>query len=230
MRYPASQTTKKHEKILKEAARLFRECGFDGAGVAEIMKAAGLTHGAFYAHFPSKEALEAEAVECAFAQSDDRIYALTANARDPKRVFLDNYLSAAHRDHPGSGCAIAALGPEIARDSAARRPFTQRVKHRIEGMARRFRWKREGAARRDSIHLLSAAVGVLVISASKVLISSYAPSGPTALSVANIGQRLTHSCARMVFRLPLFLSTPLATNFPSFRRDRHSCSRDRPVL
>ena len=163
MRYPAGETAKKHEKILKEAARLFRERGFDGAGVAEIMKAAGLTHGAFYAHFASKAALEAEAVERAFAQSDNSIYALTANARDPKRVFLDNYLSAAHRDHPGSGCVMAALGPEISRDSSARRPFTERVKHMIEGMARRFQWKRKGAARRDSIHLLSAAVGALTL-------------------------------------------------------------------
>ena len=123
MRYPASQTAKKHERILKEAARLFRARGFDGAGVAEIMKAAGLTHGAFYAHFASKEALEAEAVERAFAQSDTRIYALTTNTRDPKRAFLDSYLSAGHRDHPGSGCVIGALGPEIARDSSARTPF-----------------------------------------------------------------------------------------------------------
>jgi TetR/AcrR family transcriptional regulator, transcriptional repressor for nem operon len=163
MRYPASQTAKKHDKILKEAARLFRERGFDRAGVAEIMKAAGLTHGAFYAHFASKEALEAEAVERAFAQSDNRIYALTANARDPKRVFLDSYLSAAHRDHPGCGCVMAALGPEIARDSAARKPFTAQVKQMIEGMAVRFRWKRKRAARRDSIHLLSAAVGALIL-------------------------------------------------------------------
>ncbi len=139
MRYPANQTAERHEKILKEAAKLFRERGFDGAGVAEIMTAAGLTHGAFYAHFPSKDALEAEAVACAFAQSDKRIDALTAHASDPKRAFLDSYLSAAHRDDPGSGCVIAALGPEIARDSAARSPFTQRVKHMIEGMAGRFR-------------------------------------------------------------------------------------------
>src|SRR6516225_1279032 len=76
MRYPASQTAEKHERILREAARLFRERGFDGAGVADIMKAAGLTHGAFYAHFPSKEALEAEAVERAFTQLDNSIYAL----------------------------------------------------------------------------------------------------------------------------------------------------------
>ena len=163
MRYPASQTAEKHEKILKEAARLFRERGFDGAGVAEIMKAAGLTHVAFYAHFASKEALEAEAVESAFVQSNQRIYALSVNARDPKRVFLDSYLSVAHRDHPGSGCVIAALGSEIARDSAARKPFTRCVKHVIEGMAGRFPWRRRGAARRNAIHLLSAAVGALTL-------------------------------------------------------------------
>ncbi len=163
MRYPANQTAERHEKILKEAAKLFRERGFDGAGVAEIMTAAGLTHGAFYAHFPSKEALEAEAVERAFAQSDRRVYALTSEASDKKQAFLDNYLSAAHRDHPGSGCAIAALGPEIARDSAARKPFTQRVKHIIDGMTGRFRWKRKAAARPNAIHLLSSAVGALVL-------------------------------------------------------------------
>jgi TetR/AcrR family transcriptional repressor of nem operon len=163
MRYPASETAEKHEKILKEAARLFRERGFGGAGVAEIMKAAGLTHGAFYAHFPSKEALQAEAVECALAQSDHLIDALTAEGNDPKRAFLDSYLSAAHRDHPGSGCAIAALGPEIARDSATRKPFTQRVKHMIDGMAGQFQWKPESAARRNAIHLLTAAVGALVL-------------------------------------------------------------------
>jgi TetR/AcrR family transcriptional repressor of nem operon len=162
MRYPASETAEKHEKILKEAARLFRERGFGGVGVAEIMKAAGLTHGAFYAHFPSKEALEAEAVDHAFAQSDRRVHARTAEATDPKRVFLDNYLSATHRDHPGSGCAIAALGPEIARDSPARQPFTRWVKHMIDGTGR-FRWKRKSPARDNAIHLLSAAVGALVL-------------------------------------------------------------------
>ena len=89
MRYPASETAEKHKKILKEAARLFRERGFDGAGVADIMKAAGLTHGAFYAHFPSKDALEAEALEQAFAQSGRQIYKLTADANDPKAAFLE---------------------------------------------------------------------------------------------------------------------------------------------
>jgi TetR/AcrR family transcriptional regulator, transcriptional repressor for nem operon len=163
MRYPANETAEKHERILSEAARLFRERGFDGAGVADIMKAAGLTHGAFYAHFPSKDALEAEAVSRAFAQSDSRVYALTADASDARRSFLDSYLSGAHRDHPGNGCPMAALGPEIARDAAARKPFTQGVKHMIEGMAGLFRWKRRGATRRNAIHLLSAAVGALIL-------------------------------------------------------------------
>jgi TetR/AcrR family transcriptional repressor of nem operon len=163
MRYPARETAEKHERILKEAARLFRERGFDGAGVAEIMEAAGLTHGAFYAHFASKDALEAEAVDRAFAQSGSSVYALTANASDAKRAFLDSYLSGAHRDHPGTGCPVAALGPEIARDSAARKPFTQRVKHMIDGMAGRFQWKRKSAARRNAIHLLSASVGALIL-------------------------------------------------------------------
>jgi TetR/AcrR family transcriptional regulator, transcriptional repressor for nem operon len=163
MRYPASETAEKHEKILQEAARLFRERGFGGVGVAEIMKAAGLTHGAFYAHFSSKEVLEAEAVDHAFAQSDQRLHTRTAEATDPKRVFLDSYLSEAHRDHPGSGCAIAALGPEIARKSPARQPFTRWVKHMIDGTAGRFRWKRKSPARDNAIHLLSAAVGALVL-------------------------------------------------------------------
>src|ERR1700758_4828585 len=92
IRYPASQTAEKHEKILREAARLFRERGFDAAGVAEIMKAAGLTHGAFYAHFTSKDALETEAVARAFRaieqphlRSDDEYKGSKAGL--PRQIF-----------------------------------------------------------------------------------------------------------------------------------------------
>jgi TetR/AcrR family transcriptional regulator, transcriptional repressor for nem operon len=163
MRYPASETAQKHERILSEASRLFRERGFAGAGVAEVMKAVGLTHGAFYAHFESKKALAVEAVACAFAQSEHRIYARTAKAADPKAAFLEAYLSATHRDGPGKGCAIAALGPEIARDPAVRRPFTEQVKRMITHMVERFRWKGTAAPRQNAIHLLSAAVGALIL-------------------------------------------------------------------
>ena len=163
MRYPASETAEKHERILKEAARLFRERGFSGVGVAEIMKAAGLTHGAFYAHFPSKDALAAEAVERAFAQSNARIFASANDTADPRRAFLDNYLRTQHRDRPGKGCAIAALGPEIARDPAVRGPFTKEVKRMIARMAEESGRKNRKGSRQDAIHLLSAAVGALIL-------------------------------------------------------------------
>ena len=163
MRYPARETAEKHEKILSEAARLFRERGFAGAGVADIMKAAGLTHGAFYAHFASKDALAAEAVTRAFEQSEKRIESRMSGAKDAKQGFLDGYLTRAHRDNPGQGCAIAALGPEIARDPVVRAPFTQQVKRMIGWMTDRFRWRTRQAARDNAILALSASVGALIL-------------------------------------------------------------------
>ena len=163
MRYPPNETAEKHERILTKAARLFRERGFAGAGVAEIMKAAGLTHGAFYAHFPSKTALAAEAVSRAFAQTRDRISGSSTDETDPTRAFLDSYLTSAHRNHPGEGCAIAALGPEIARDPAVRGAFTEEVKRMIAEMAERLGSKQDASRRDAAIHLLSAGVGALIL-------------------------------------------------------------------
>lgn len=163
MRYPASETAERHERILAEAARLFRERGFSGAGVAEIMQAAGLTHGAFYAHFDSKEALAAEATGRALAQTGERVRARADGAADPERAFLDGYLSATHRDRPGEGCAIAALGPEIARHPAVRAPFTREVGRMVDGLAERLARKDGTAPRRAAIRLLSAAVGALIL-------------------------------------------------------------------
>ncbi|MBU0724307.1 MAG: TetR/AcrR family transcriptional regulator [Alphaproteobacteria bacterium] len=167
MRYSAKETAEKHERILTEAARLFRERGFAGAGVAEIMQAAGLTHGAFYAHFPSKEALASAALTHAFEQTNARRQADTG---DPKQAFLDRYLSVAHRDRPGAGCAIAALGPEVARDETSRAPFTEQVTQMIDDMSERFTWgdARDAAGQKDrsrqnAIHLLSSAVGALIL-------------------------------------------------------------------
>lgn len=163
MRYPAEQTAKKHQRILDEAARLFRERGFAGAGVAEIMKAAGLTHGAFYAHFDSKDALNAAATEHALAQSQQRLDTAMAGATDKKLAFLAAYLSPQHRDEKGLGCAMAALGVEVGREPAARGPFTSRLKQRIDDMVERFDWPDEAGARDDAIHMLAAAVGALIL-------------------------------------------------------------------
>lgn len=163
MRYPPSETAEKHKKILAEAASLFRERGFDGVNVSEIMKAAGLTHGAFYAHFKSKEALAAEAVTCAMGDALDRMYKEIDGADDPNAAFLADYLSLDHRDDPGDGCTMAALGAEVARTPGLRGAFTTEVKRILAGMVDRLRWKTKKPARQNAQHLLSAIVGAMVL-------------------------------------------------------------------
>jgi len=116
MRYPAEAVAEKHERIVKEASRLFRERGFEDVTVSEVMKAAGLTHGAFYAHFGSKEELE----EATVAYGQD-VSAGRARSDGPtkkgRRAYADRYLSSRHRDNPGDGCTMAALGQEVARST-----------------------------------------------------------------------------------------------------------------
>jgi TetR/AcrR family transcriptional repressor of nem operon len=117
MRYPAEETAAKHDRIVKEASRLFRERGFENVTVAEVMKAAGLTHGAFYAHFASKEELQAAAV--AYGQSLSARRAQQSGGKRQKRSYTDRYLSRSHRDNPGDGCTMAALAQEVARSTPA---------------------------------------------------------------------------------------------------------------
>ena len=113
MRYPVKETAAKHERIVKEASRLFRERGFENVSVGEVMKAAGLTHGAFYAHFGSKEELQSAAV--AYGQKVSRERLLRSNTANGKESYADRYLSPRHRDNPGDGCTMAALAQEVAR-------------------------------------------------------------------------------------------------------------------
>jgi TetR/AcrR family transcriptional regulator, transcriptional repressor for nem operon len=115
MRYPVEETAAKHERIVKEASRLFRERGFENVSVAEVMKAAGLTHGAFYAHFDSKEKLQAAAVAYGIKVSLGRMQ--RSNRKKSKGSWADLYLSRWHRDNPGDGCTMAALAEEVARSS-----------------------------------------------------------------------------------------------------------------
>jgi TetR/AcrR family transcriptional regulator, transcriptional repressor for nem operon len=116
MRYPVEETAAKHERIVREASRLFRERGFENVSVAEVMKAAGLTHGAFYAHFGSKEELQAAAVAYGQKVSLGRAQRSKSNKKS-KGSFADRYLSRWHRDNPGDGCTMAALAQEVARSS-----------------------------------------------------------------------------------------------------------------
>jgi TetR/AcrR family transcriptional repressor of nem operon len=114
MRYANDQKQKTRTKILTTASAAFRKKGIDASGIAALMADAGLTNGAFYAHFPSKEALVAEAVVLAL---DETRSALAASARlgDGFNAILDHYLVPGHVLHPEHGCAVAALGSEFGR-------------------------------------------------------------------------------------------------------------------
>jgi TetR/AcrR family transcriptional regulator, transcriptional repressor for nem operon len=116
MRYPAKETAAKHDRIVKEASRLFRERGFENVSVGEVMKAAGLTHGAFYAHFGSKQELQEAAV--AYGQGASAARARSCGStKKGRRAYADRYLSIRHRDNPGDGCTMAALSQEVARST-----------------------------------------------------------------------------------------------------------------
>jgi TetR/AcrR family transcriptional repressor of nem operon len=117
MRYPAEQKAETHEKILAVAARSFRQHGSENNGIGRVMKELRLTKGGFYKHFESKGDLYARAVDRAFEEMGSNMVAVAEAA--PKgqelRAIIDYYLSARHVNDPGTGCALAALGPEIGR-------------------------------------------------------------------------------------------------------------------
>ena len=162
MRYPEAETRQKHERILKQASTLFRERGFSGVSVAEIMKAAGLTHGPFYNHFSSKEDLKTAGIERAMM---DAVAMLRAggNSATAKADYLKKYLSVAHRDDPGKGCPIAALASDVSREPAVRGAFTAQVKALVETFSSRFRWRSRRTARVESIRFMASIVGALIL-------------------------------------------------------------------
>lgn len=119
MRYAAGHREETRRRVIDVAARRFRKDGIEAAGVAGLMADAGLTHGGFYAHFPSKEALVRDAVVAALTTSRDHLAAEAASARaegrDGLEAIVAAYLRPGHRDRPEIGCAVASLGAELAR-------------------------------------------------------------------------------------------------------------------
>src|SRR5271163_1911066 len=116
MRVSRQKAAENRERIIDAAGALFRQKGFDGIGVADIMKAADLTHGGFYGHFASKDDLVAQASGRAMARAAAKWGKVTTTApKDPYAALLRHYLSPRHRDDPGRGCAFAALSGDAAR-------------------------------------------------------------------------------------------------------------------
>ena len=130
-RVSRKQADLNREIIVDSATRLFRERGLHGISVIDVMAAAGLTHGGFYGHFESKEALAREASDRAFQQSGERWQARIAESADndtARRALIEPYLSAASRDNPGDSCPVVAFAGDMcheAVDSGLRQTFNE---------------------------------------------------------------------------------------------------------
>ena len=155
-----------HERIVDAAARAIRRSGYDGTGVADIMKDAGLTHGGFYAHFASREAMLAEAADRAGRESVAMMERVAAVSPQPQvlRAMMQAYLSKAHVEAIESGCAVAALGSEMPRQAAeVRHAATRRIKEMIDLVARQSPdWGQPGAHERALV-IVATMVGTLVL-------------------------------------------------------------------
>lgn len=162
MRYDPKDTAEKHERILDAAGALFRSKGLS-VNVRDIMSAAGLTHGAFYAHFESKDALIAESA----ARCLDEVSAFIASTRDqadPLAALAGFYLDKSHRDNPAAGCAVAALGGELSRQTAESRDIlTGKIEHLIEQIAVLTGTEDAEVARIEAIRIYAMSVGALIM-------------------------------------------------------------------
>jgi TetR/AcrR family transcriptional regulator, transcriptional repressor for nem operon len=155
-----------HERIVEAAARAIRRSGYNGTSVADIMKEAGLTHGGFYAHFASREALLAEAADRAGAEAiaaSERI-AATAPPEQAMQRLLQAYLSKEHLENVEMSCPVAALGSEMPRQAPeVRRAATRRIKEMIDVVARQSPdWGQPGA-HEHALVTVATMVGALVL-------------------------------------------------------------------
>ena len=153
-----------HERIVDAAAEIIRRSGYDGTGVAEVMKQAGLTHGGFYAHFESRTQLLAEAADRASARSLERMRKVTERVAPDEslRAYVDSYLSDAHVDAPG--CSLAALGSETPRQAdEVRKVCARRLKETVDMIERLMPGWGEPGQHEKALAILSCLVGSMVL-------------------------------------------------------------------
>lgn len=162
MKVTKAQAQENRERIVETASMLFRERGYDGVGVAELMATAGFTHGGFYKHFGSKADLMAEAAACSFAKSAAQTTQLDI------ADFVQQYLSREHRDAPGSGCTMAALCADAGRQpDLIKQTFAAGIEQQLATLAGNDSdlsetEQREARARR--IAAMAQVVGAIVLS------------------------------------------------------------------
>jgi TetR/AcrR family transcriptional repressor of nem operon len=166
MRYSREHKFETHARIVKKASVRLREKGAHGIGVADLMKDAGLTHGGFYAHFDSREALVVEAFAYAMDRSTERWRKLAEQTPPDKRLsaIVDGYLTPVHRDDPGHGCAVPALGAEIARESPkTRKAFAAKLEQMVDMIAAQIPDVPRKSARKQAMAALATMMGTLVL-------------------------------------------------------------------
>lgn len=162
--YRCKATT--HERIVDAAARAIRRGGYAGLGIAEIMKSVGLTHGGFYAHFASRDAMLAEAADRAGAEMVALITQVTTAALPEEALgrLVQTYLSVQHLEGVENGCPIAALGSEMPRQAPeVRHVATCRIKEMIDAVARQLPSRGEGDVNKEALVTLSTMVGALIL-------------------------------------------------------------------
>ena len=159
MKVSNEQAAANRERILNEATRLFREHGFAKVGVDTLTQAAGLTHGSLYSHFGSKDALMAQALT----------HGRNQTAKTPPGIktitdVVSFYLSAAHRDNPGGGCYMAALGCDMPRQSQeVRNAFTEIVRTRVKQVAALLPKRRDRDRDDQALGIIATMVGAITL-------------------------------------------------------------------
>src|SRR5258705_4773372 len=167
MRYTEDHKHETRARVLKVAAKALREKGPDKLGVAEVMRAAGLTHGGFYAHFPSKEAFLPESLNEVFAQSRERMSGLVEGLgpRGALSAYIDYYVSKSHRDNRASGCPLVALNSDLPRQPKKFRvAFDAGVKRLAGKLAIWIAGMGIENADKVAVSVLSAMVGAVALS------------------------------------------------------------------
>ena len=162
MRVTREQAAAHRERILDVAGTLFREQGFDGIGVADIMKQAGLTHGGFYGHFKSKDRLAAEITARVLGRKGwpER---LTGTPNPSFAEVVRKYLSPRHREDAGQGCLLAALGSDVVRQPrSVRRAFTDGLRLRVKALQELLP-SRSAARRQKALATMAGLVGALIL-------------------------------------------------------------------
>jgi TetR/AcrR family transcriptional regulator, transcriptional repressor for nem operon len=165
MRVSREKAAEHRDRIIDAAGALFRAKGFGGIGVADIMKAADLTHGGFYGHFASKEDLVAQSSRRSMARAAANWTKLVEASPDkPYAALLAHYLSPKHRDDPGKGCAFAALGNDAARSGKiVRKAFAEGLAPLIDILAQTIPGRSKAARRRKAIAAMATLVGALTL-------------------------------------------------------------------